>query len=270
LLVAAKPADHVKELEVDNQRLREALESYTNLKHWSVKYYQVHIEPIAIVSSPFKERFGIPRQPGLVNAHGSIIMQPGYDDPIMLDGLEAFSHIWVTFRFHANIEQGWKKKVRPPRLGGKKQVGVLASRSPHRPNFLGLSVLKLETVQTNKPVQIKVSGLDLLDGTPIIDIKPYIAYVDAVDNADSGFANTAPLPNQEVVFSEEVMKILNTRPNKTADERLIREVLSQDPRPAYKTRRVTDRAFGMLLDDYEVKWHVDDNVTHVVELNIID
>lgn len=98
------------------------------------------IEPIAIASSPFKERFGIPRQPGLVNARGSLIMRPGYDDPIMLDGLESFSHIWVTFQFHASIDQGWKKKVRPPRLGGKKQVGVLASRSPHRPNFLGLSL----------------------------------------------------------------------------------------------------------------------------------
>jgi len=229
----------------------------------------VFIEPIAIVSSPFKERFGIPRQPGLVNAYGSLIMQPGYDDPIMLDGLETFSHIWVTFRFHANTDQGWKKKVRPPRLGGKKQVGVLASRSPHRPNFLGLSVLKLETVQTNKPVQLNVSGLDLLDGTPIIDIKPYIGYVDAIENANSGFAKTAPLASQEVVFSEEVLSILDTRSNKEADERLIREVLAQDPRPAYKTRRVTERAFGMLLGDYEVKWRVEDNVTHVVELNMV-
>lgn len=226
------------------------------------------IEPIAIVSSPYKERFGIPRQPGLVNAKGSIILQPGYDDPIMLDGLQDFTHIWVTFQFHANIEQGWKKKVRPPRLGGKKQVGVFASRSPHRPNFLGLSVVKLEDIQTSKPVQLHVSGIDLLDGTPVYDIKPYVAYVDAIAGTNSGFANTVPAPLQKVIFSEEVLAILNNRPDHEEDRKLIHDVLAQDPRPAYKTTRVTERNFGMLLGDYEVKWRVEGNTTHVVELYI--
>jgi tRNA-Thr(GGU) m(6)t(6)A37 methyltransferase TsaA len=226
------------------------------------------IEPIAIVNSPYKERFGIPRQPGLVNAKGSIIMQPGYDDPIMLDGLQDFSHIWVTFQFHANIDQGWKKKVRPPRLGGKKQVGVFASRSPHRPNFLGLSVLKLDSIQTSRPIQLKVSGIDLLDGTPVLDIKPYIAYVDAVPEANSSFASETPKPKQEVIFSKEVLAILASRPNADEDTQFIHDVLAQDPRPAYKTNRLTERNFGMLLGDYEVKWRVQDNITHVVELYI--
>ncbi|TNF98472.1 MAG: tRNA (N6-threonylcarbamoyladenosine(37)-N6)-methyltransferase TrmO [Gammaproteobacteria bacterium] len=226
------------------------------------------LETIATVQSPFKERFGIPRQPGLVSAHGSLLMQPGFDDPVMFDGLDEFSHIWVTFVFHASADQGWKAKVRPPRLGGKRQVGVFASRSPHRPNFLGLSLLKLEGVQTTKPVHLKVSGLDLLDGTPIIDIKPYVAYSDAVPDARSGFAAQIPAPTQTVVFSDNVRSVLNTRPNAEADEQLIRQVLSLDPRPAYKKRRITERLFGVLLDDFEMKWRVDGDVTEVVELNL--
>jgi tRNA-Thr(GGU) m(6)t(6)A37 methyltransferase TsaA len=227
------------------------------------------LSTIAIVQSPYKERFGIPRQPGLVNAQGALIMQADYDDPIMLDGLQDFSHIWVTFLFHANIEQGWKKKVRPPRLGGKKQVGVFASRSPHRPNFLGLSVLKLEAVQTEKPVQLKVSGLDLLDGTPIVDIKPYVAYVDAIDNANSGYARHAPSPAQEVIFTDKVLAVLNNRPDAETDKQLIHDVLAQDPRPAYKTKRLTKRDFGMLLADDEVKWRVEGGTTYVTELKIM-
>lgn len=229
----------------------------------------IQITPIAIVRSPFKERFGIPRQPGLVDAHGSLIMQPGFDDPIMLEGLSEFSHIWVTFLFHGNTDQGWKKKVRPPRLGGKKQVGVLASRSPHRPNFLGLSVLKLESVQAKKPVLLNVSGLDLLDGTPIIDIKPYIAYSDSIPDAHCGFANDAPLAHHEVVFSAEALNLLKTQPDHEADEKLIRQVLALDPRPAYKTRRISDRLFGMLLGKYEVKWQVENEIAQVIELNLV-
>jgi tRNA-Thr(GGU) m(6)t(6)A37 methyltransferase TsaA len=115
-------------------------------------------------------------------------MLPGFDDPVMLDGLQEFSHVWITFAFHANLQQGWKKKVKPPRLGGRKQVGVFASRSPHRPNFLGLSVLKLEAIHTSKPVSLSVSGIDLLDDTPVFDIKPYVAYSDSIGSARSGFA----------------------------------------------------------------------------------
>jgi tRNA-Thr(GGU) m(6)t(6)A37 methyltransferase TsaA len=228
----------------------------------------MHIEPIAVVDSPYKQRFGIPRQPGLANARGSIVMRPGFDDPVMLDGLEKFSHIWVTFIFHANIEQGWKKKVKPPRLGGKKQVGVLASRSPHRPNFLGLSVLRLDAVKTQKPVRLLVSGIDLLDKTPVVDIKPYIAYTDAIADASSGFAQEAPTAVQRVTFDDKVLAVLAQRPNGLEDKQLIIDILSQDPRPAYKTTRVSKRNFGMLLGDYEIKWQVDGNLTRVVELNL--
>ena len=228
----------------------------------------MQIEPVAFVRSPFKQRFGIPRQPGLVDAKGLIVFQPGYDDPAMLHGLEEFSHIWVSFVFHANIDQGWKKKVKPPRLGGKKQVGVFASRSPHRPNFLGLSVLKLDGIQTMKPVSLQVSGLDILDNTPVIDIKPYVAYSDAVTNASSGFASCAPESVQQVTFSDDVLTILAARPQGMQDKQLIEDVLKQDPRPAYKTTRVTERDFAVLLGDYEIKWQVTGNMTHVVALKI--
>ena len=229
----------------------------------------MNLEPIAHLQSPFKQRFGIPRQPGLVNAKGTIIFQPGFDDPVMLDGLEAFSHIWVSFIFHANIEQGWKKKVKPPRLGGKKQVGVFASRSPHRPNFLGLSVLKLDEIQTSKPVSLRVSGLDILDQTPIIDIKPYVAYSDSIADASSSYASNAPIPMQQVTFDNAVISELMTNPDGLEFKQLIEDVLAQDPRPAYKTSRFTERDFGMVLGDYEVKWRVEDNMTRVVALNMV-
>ncbi len=228
------------------------------------------IKPIAIVRSPYKQRFGIPRQPGLVNAKGSVVMLPGFDDPVMLDGLQEFSHVWITFAFHANLQQGWKKKVKPPRLGGRKQVGVFASRSPHRPNFLGLSVLKLEAIHTSKPVSLSVSGIDLLDDTPVFDIKPYVAYSDSIGSARSGFAQAAPETVQNVTFSDEVLTLLSTRLNGEEDRQLIHDVLAQDPRPAYKTTRVTERNFGMLLGDYEIKWKIEGQTTEVVELKIVE
>lgn len=228
----------------------------------------MQIEPIAIVRSPYKQRFGIPRQPGLVNARGSVVMLPGYDDPVMLDGLQDFSHIWITFAFHANQQQGWKKKVKPPRLGGRKQVGVFASRSPYRPNFLGLSVLKLEAVHTGKPVSLSVSGIDLLNDTPVFDIKPYVAYSDSIRDARSGFAQAAPETVQNVNFGDQALALLASRPGGEEDRQLIHDVLAQDPRPAYKTTRVTERNFGMLLGDYEVKWKVEGQTTKVVELKI--
>ena len=226
----------------------------------------IEIEPIAIVRSPYKQRFGIPRQPGLVDARGSIEMLPGYDDPVMLDGLGEFSHIWVSFVFHGNIDQGWKKKVKPPRLGGKKQVGVFASRSPHRPNFLGLSVLKLVEINTSGSTRLTVTGIDLLDETPVIDIKPYIAYSDRVADASSGFASSAPSTKQQVVFSDKALATLESRTDKNYQQKLIHDVLAQDPRPPYKTTRTTERNFGMLLGDFEVKWLVNGDTTTVVSI----
>ena len=196
-------------------------------------------------------------------------MLPGFDDPVMLDGLQNFSHVWITFAFHGSLQQGWKKKVKPPRLGGRKQVGVFASRSPHRPNFLGLSVLKLEAIHTGKPVSLSVSGIDLLDETPVFDIKPYVAYSDSIGNAHSGFAQAAPETVQNVIFSDEALAVLATHPKGKEDQQLIHDVLAQDPRPAYKTTRITERNFGMLLGDYEVRWKVDGQTTQVMELEIV-
>lgn len=226
------------------------------------------LEVIATIESPFRQRFGIPRQPGLVDALGSICLKPGFDDPSMLDGLEGFSHLWVTFLFHANADQGWKAKVKPPRLGGRQQVGVYASRSPFRPNSLGLSALKIERIEKNKrPVRIHVSGLDLLDGTPVVDIKPYIEYTDSITGTLGGFAPEAPEKVQQVVFSDKSRVLLEQLDDSYINEELIRGVLELDPRPAYKKNKASERIYGMQLGEYEIKWQVEDILTTVVEIN---
>ena len=230
----------------------------------------MQIEPIAIVRSPYKQRFGIPRQPGLVDARGTIEMLPKYNDPAMLDGLGDFSHIWVSFLFHGNIDQGWKKKVKPPRLGGKKQVGVFASRSPHRPNFIGLSALRLLKVKTTQPPQLLVSGIDLLDATPVIDIKPYVAYSDSIEDATCGYAQAVPPLSQQVIFTDAAQAVMASRPDKDYELKLIHDVLAQDPRPPYKSSRTTERNFGMRLGDFEIQWQVENNTTFVVAINLAD
>lgn len=225
------------------------------------------LEPIATIESPYRQRFGIPRQPGLVNAQGSIVLLPGYDDPDALDGLEDFSHLWVTFLFHANADQGWKPKVKPPRLGGRKQVGVYASRSPFRPNFLGLSVLKIEAIEKDvKPVRIRVSGLDLLDSTPVVDIKPYVEYTDAITGTRTGFAPEPPEITQQVVFSDKARQALSIRPSADQDMAFIHQLLELDPRPAYKKNKPGGCIHTMRLADYEVKWVVDGELTTVIDI----
>ncbi len=227
------------------------------------------LEKIAEVESPFTDRFGIPRQPGLVDAHGSLRLESGFDDPAMCDGLDGFSHLWVTFIFHANADQGWKPKVKPPRLGGKKQIGVYASRSPFRPNFLGLSALKIEGVEReNKVSRIHVSGLDLLNGTPVVDIKPYVGYTDALTETRDGFAPEPPAVIQQVIFSPVAEQVLQSRPNGAEARQLIEQILSFDPRPAYQQGKPSSRQHGMRLYDFEVKWEVEGEQTMVTAIKV--
>lgn len=227
------------------------------------------IETIATVESPFTDRFGIPRQPGLVDARGSLRLESGYDDPAMYDGLDGFSHLWVTFVFHANADQGWKPRVKPPRLGGRKQTGVYASRSPFRPNFLGLSVLKIDGMErTGKVSRIHVSGLDLLDGTPVVDIKPYVAYSDAISEAQSGFAPEPPEVVQSIEFVAQAEQVLASRKNGLEERRLIEQVLAYDPRPAYQHDKASAREHGMRLYDFEVKWQVAGTTTTVTGIHV--
>lgn len=209
------------------------------------------ITPIAFVRSCFQEKFATPRQPGLVTAAtGSIELLPPFNDADTVSGLENCSHIWLQFVFHQCIDQGWKAKVRPPRLGGNKKMGVFATRATHRPNALGLSVVKLESISTtNNQVILNVSGLDLIDGTPIVDIKPYIPYSDSLTQAHYPFAQEAP-KQLTVVFTDPVQSQLKKNPNL---KQLIEQVLAQDPKPAFH-RVDSEREYGAKLAQHNVKW----------------
>lgn len=231
----------------------------------------VLIEPVARVRSPFDEKFGIPRQAGLApSAIGELLLLPPYNDPAMMEGLDGFSHLWLTFRFDRCVAQGWRPRVRPPRLGGNREVGVWASRSPFRPNFLGLSAVRLlEIIDVPEPV-LKVGGLDLLNGTPVFDIKPYLPYADAISDARGGFAPGAPDARLEVHFSADARRSLEAMRDTSADasefEALLVEVLSLDPRPAYRQGAEPDRIYGVSLSGYNVRWCVGDNAVEVVAI----
>ncbi|NLZ59221.1 MAG: tRNA (N6-threonylcarbamoyladenosine(37)-N6)-methyltransferase TrmO [Lentisphaerae bacterium] len=214
--------------------------------------------PVALVRSCFKSKFGIPRQPGLVaEARGSIVLQPPYNQPNAVRGLEGFSHIWVLFVFHESLRQGWKATVRPPRLGGETRVGVFASRSPFRPSPIGLSVLKLEklNIAGQGRVSLEVSGLDLLDGTPVLDIKPYLPYTDAIAEAQGGFAKNAPKTNAlQVKCSDMAAKQFDMLQKAGRQDlvRLCQKLIACDPRPAYQHE--PQRQYSIFVEDYELVW----------------
>lgn len=214
-------------------------------------------DPIGVVQSPYKEKFGIPRQPGLVDAAlGYIKLLPPYDIPDSLDGLQTSSHIWLQFVFHQNLDTQWRPKVRPPRLGGNKSMGVFATRSPVRPNPIGLSVVKFEGIDLSNGVRIAISGMDLLDGTPVLDIKPYVPYVDSVAMATNDFAAQEPslLP---VLLAASVQSQCQaySRSSSIDLKALLIQVLQQDPRPAYQRTKIDPmREYGMKLLEFDVKW----------------
>lgn len=220
------------------------------------------MKPVAIIRTPFKEKFGIPRQPGLIDAAvGRIELLPPYDRPEVFKGLGGFSHLWLIWQFHAVPEGDWKPMVRPPRLGGNRKVGVFASRSPFRPNPLGLSAVKLESVGDR---HLDVSGVDLLDGTPILDIKPYIPYSDAIEDASDGFAAGPPKPKLTVEFSETALQQLLERPDGKMEQKLIVACIEIDPRPAYKQDE--DGEYGFKLFDFDLRWGVAGSEATVLEL----
>ncbi len=214
------------------------------------------LEPIGYIHSCFKEKFAIPRQPLLAPAATGIIkLLPPYNQSEALVGLEQVSHLWLLFIFHQTIEQKPRLKVRPPRLGGNKSLGVFATRSTYRPNNIGQSVVKLEQIIDN---QLYVSGIDLVDGTPIIDIKPYIPYADIVTEATNTIAPTPPLPIT-VIWSEQALAqaIEHEERLQKPLQALITQSLSQDPRPAYQQPEPT-REYGTVFWDINVKWHYPD------------
>lgn len=211
---------------------------------------------IAIVRSCFKEKFGIPRQPGLAPlARAEIEMLAPYDDASAFDGLEDCTHLWVQFVFHANKRDEWKPKVKPPRLGGNKSLGVFATRSPTRPAPIGLSVVRFDgLVERDGKLLLQISGVDLLEGTPVLDIKPYVPYVDCVPNAENHFAPEPPAPIG-VDIPAGLMTFCQDYQSTTGTDLagLITQVLQQDPRPPYQQPE-PERIYGMKLLDLDIRW----------------
>ncbi|KXO10962.1 MULTISPECIES: tRNA (N6-threonylcarbamoyladenosine(37)-N6)-methyltransferase TrmO [Marinobacter] len=216
------------------------------------------LSPIAITRSCFKDKFGVPRQPGLTrHAHAELLIQSPFDREDAFRGLETASHLWLTFQFHEAIRAEWRPVVRPPRLGGNKKIGVFASRSPFRPNSLGLSVVRNEgLIRKNGQLVLRISDHDLIEGTPILDIKPYLPFADSVPEASLGWAESAPTERADVAFSPEASAQLATLPvEEYPDVRaLIEDVVSYDPRPSFRRGRDEERIYGANLYDLNVRF----------------
>ncbi|KGE77501.1 tRNA (N6-threonylcarbamoyladenosine(37)-N6)-methyltransferase TrmO [Halomonas salina] len=226
------------------------------------------LTPIGRIESDYPDKFGIPRQPGLADAaRASLVLTPPHDDPLAVRGLEAFSHLWVTFVFHLSPER-WTPLVRPPRLGGNAKVGVFASRSTHRPNRLGLSLVELEGIDTDDGVRLRLRGADLVDGTPVLDIKPYLPWAESRPEARAGFAPEAPsaLPVRLTPMAEAA---LAARPDGASLRALIQQVLAQDPRPAYR-QGAEERIYGVRLRDVDVRFRALASETGETALEVVE
>ncbi len=220
----------------------------------------VHI--IARIRSQFPEKFGIPRQSGLVEElKARVVFEPEYRDPQALRGLEGFSHIWLIWQFSRSMGAGWSPTVRPPRLGGNERMGVFATRSPFRPNPMGLSCVKLEKVEfsTSEGPVLWVAGADLMDGTPIYDIKPYLPYADCKPQAVGGFASA---PKEATLTVDFPPQLLERVPQELREA--LSGVLAQDPRPTY--HHDPQRVYGMAFGDLQVRFTVDGDRLTVVEV----
>jgi tRNA-Thr(GGU) m(6)t(6)A37 methyltransferase TsaA len=222
-------------------------------------------DPVGIVHSCFGGKFGVPRQPGLCpSAWGRLVFHEAYRSPEAIRGIGGFSHLWLIFGFHENAGRGWQPTVRPPRLGGNRRIGVFASRSTFRPNGLGLSLVRLEGVDTTAaeaPVLL-LGGVDLIDGTPVYDIKPYLAYAESVPEAASGFAGGG-IPRLRVDLAEQAVEAFAALPGR--DQAVVREALSLDPRPAAGAGD-PGRVFGALLCGRDVRFTIRDGVCRIVEI----
>lgn len=217
------------------------------------------MKAIAHISCDYKEKFGIPRQSGLVEGcEARIIFEPEYRDPHALRGIEEYSHLWLIWQFSEAVREGFSPTVRPPRLGGNRRVGVFATRSPFRPNPIGLSCVRLIRVEelAGAGLTLIVDGADLMDGTPIYDVKPYIPYADCHPDAKGGFADKVCDYALEVVFPQELLK--KVPENRRA---ALAEILREDPRPSYKADG--DRIYGFKFSDMEIFFKVEDGVLTV-------
>lgn len=225
---------------------------------------KAEITPIAYIHNDFKEKFGVPRQSGRVETISEIVFCPEFRDENALLGMEQFSHLWLIFDFSLSHRDKWSPTIRPPRLGGNKRVGVFASRSPFRPNNLGLSVVKIEQIKktADRGTVLIVSGADLIDNTPIYDIKPYIPYADSIPDALGGYAEENKGHKLEVNFPEELKAKIPERKIK-----ILIECLADDPRPSYQD---DGRGYTMRFADFDISFTVSENmltVTDVKEFN---
>ncbi len=216
------------------------------------------LTPIAITRSCFSDKFGVPRQPGLTrHARAELVIQAPFDREDAFRGLETASHLWLTFQFHEAVRAEWRPVVRPPRLGGNKKMGVFASRSPFRPNSLGLSVVRNEgLLRRGGQLILRISDHDLIEGTPILDIKPYLPFADSVPEATLGWADSPPTERLEVVFlSEAEEQIGKLSPELYPELRpLIEDVVGFDPRPSFRRGREEERIYGAHLYDLNVRF----------------
>jgi tRNA-Thr(GGU) m(6)t(6)A37 methyltransferase TsaA len=223
------------------------------------------LEPIGTVHTCFGGKFGVPRQPGLCpSAWGRLVFHEPCRSPEAVRGIEGFSHLWLIFGFHETAAHGWNPTVRPPRLGGNRRVGVFASRSTFRPNALGLSLVRLEGIDLAAPdgPVLLLGGVDLIDGTPVYDIKPYLPYAESIPDATAGFAGDE-IPRLTIELADEAVEAFASLPDRA--QAVIREALALDPRPAVQTEDA-GRVFGAALCGRNVRFTIADGVCRIVEL----
>lgn len=225
----------------------------------------IELKTIAHIRSDFTTKFGIPRQSGLVeDLKAKIVFEPEYRNPDALRGIEGFSHLWLIWEFSESVRDKWSPTVRPPRLGGNTRVGVFATRSPFRPNPIGLSSVRLERVEynTKEGTVLHVSGADLLDGTPIYDIKPYLAFTDSHPDAVGGFSDAHINDCVEVEFPEDLLSIISEKSRAG-----LVGVLAGDPRPSYQDDE--DRVYGLDFAGYNIEFTVKDGKLTVCNVKIL-
>jgi len=227
------------------------------------------IEPIGVIHSCFGGKFAAPRQPGLCpSAWGTLVLNDLYRSDETLRGIDGFSHIWLIFGFHQTLGHGWHPTVRPPRLGGNQRLGVFATRSPFRPNGLGLSLVRLEGIDREGPAApvVRLGGLDLIDGTPVFDIKPYLPYAECPLDATAGFASES-LPLLSVIIHEDAREAFDQLPARA--QAVLCEALALDPRPATQTDDAA-RIFGADLCGCNVRFTIAGNACQIVEITRAD
>ena len=218
------------------------------------------MEPIAYIHTPFAQKFGVPRQSGLVDTAADIVFEPAYRNADAVRGLEGFSHLWLLWQFHQMADKAWSPTVRPPRLGGNVRMGVFATRSPHRPNPIGLSCVKLTGIDlTAQGPVLHVSGADLMDGTPIYDITPYLPYCDAHPEATGGWTDDVESRELTVNFPPELLAQIPE-----SDREGLIGVLAQDPRPRYQSD--PERIYGLTYGSANIKFLVVENTLTVNEV----